>query len=113
MRVAAVLTADQPGRPGMPACYPAAHDHGRLAARNCRAAVAGLIRPGKDAGIRGALPQPPVTGIKRFLRCGDGMQTASGMGKTSVVRTVSAVHQAPRAGKFRVPPGSGAAPQRL
>jgi hypothetical protein len=85
----------------MPACYLAAHDHGRLAARNCRAAVARLTRPGKNAGTRGALPQPRVTGIKRFLRCRHGRQTASGMGKTSGVRTVSAVHQAPKAGKFR------------
>jgi hypothetical protein len=54
----------------MPARYLAAHDHGRLAARNRRAAVAGPARPGKDAGTPGAQPQPPVTGITRFLRCG-------------------------------------------
>ncbi len=74
----------------MPACYLAVHDHGRLAARNRRAAMAGLTRPGKHAGTLGAQPQPWVTGIKRFLRCGDGRQTASAL------RAVSAVHQQPR-----------------
>jgi hypothetical protein len=52
----------------MPVCSLAVHDHGRLAARNCRAAMAGLARPGKDAGTPGARPQPRVTGIYRFLR---------------------------------------------
>jgi len=51
----------------MPACYLAAHDHGRLAAQNRRAAVAGLTKPRKHAGTLGAQPQPRVTGIKRFL----------------------------------------------
>ncbi len=90
MRVVAALTADQPGRPGMPACYLAAHDHGRLAAQNRRAAVAGLTKPRKHAGTLGAQPQPRVTGIKRFLRCGGGRQTASAL------RAVSAAHRSPR-----------------
>jgi hypothetical protein len=47
-------------------------------------------RPGNDAGRPGAPPQPPVTGIYRFLRCGDGRQTASAAG------TASAVHRVPR-----------------
>jgi hypothetical protein len=74
----------------MPVCYLAAGDPGRLAARNCRAAMARLTRPGKDADSPGALPQPRGTGIYRFLRCGDGRQTASAAG------TVSVVHRGPQ-----------------
>jgi hypothetical protein len=74
----------------MPVCYLAAGYPGRLAARNCRAAMARLTRPGKDAGSPGALPQPRGSGIYRFLRCGDGRQTASAAG------TVPVVHRVPR-----------------
>jgi hypothetical protein len=100
MRAAAARTADQPGRPGVPARHLPAGDHGRLGARRRRAAMAGPARPSKHAGPPGAPPQPPVTQIKRFLRRGAGRQTACGARTASGVRTVSAVHQAPRAGKF-------------
>jgi hypothetical protein len=89
IRIAAALTAGQPGRAGRPACYLAVHDHGRLATQNRRAAVAGLTRPRKHAGTLGAQPQPRVTGIKRFLQCGGGRQTACAL------RAVSAVHRSP------------------
>jgi hypothetical protein len=89
--VAAALTADQPGRPAMPVCYLAAGDPGRPGRETTPAAPVPR-RSHRSPGSTGSCDA--ATAGRRRLR------------QERLLRYIGS----PGAGRFRVPPGSGAAP---